>query len=196
MPKSKEQYEEMRLKSKSAILDAAMRLFVTKGYHATTTSAIAKEAGVAMGLMYHYFNSKEDLLISILEEHLDDLMKSAAGRIDFQKTPGLTEVRAVIEALFHAISQRSDSWKLIITIMFQQDVSTGARHLVENLLVHQNGLYEAYFQGIGAPHPKESAQTVTAVIHGAILSFAMTGETEEFQLVKEHVLEKLLISGV
>jgi AcrR family transcriptional regulator len=196
MPKSKEQYEEMRLKSKSAILDAAMRLFVTKGYHATTTSAIAKEAGVAMGLMYHYFNSKEDLLISILEEHLDDLMKSAAGRIDFQKTPGLTEVRAVIEALFHAISQRSDSWKLIITIMFQQDVSTGARHLVENLLVHQNGLYEAYFQGIGAPHPKESAQTVTAVIHGAILSFAMTGETEEFQLVKEHVLEKLLVSGV
>jgi hypothetical protein len=118
------------------------------------------------------------------------------ARIDFQKTPGLTEVRTVIDALFHTISQRSDSWRLIITIMFQQDVSTGARHLVENLLVHQNGLYEAYFQGIGAPHPKESAQTVTAVIHGAILSFAMTGETEEFQLVKEHVLEKLLVSGV
>jgi AcrR family transcriptional regulator len=196
MPKSKEQYEEMRLKSRSAILDAAMRLFVTKGYHATTTGAIAKEAGVAMGLMYHYFNSKEDLLISILEEHLDDLMKSAAGRIDFQRTPGLDEVRMVIDALFHAVSQRSDSWRLIITIMFQQDVSTGARQLIENLMQHQNSLYEAYFQGIGAQHPKESAQTVTAVIHGAILSFAMTGETEEFRLVKEHVLEKLLVSGV
>jgi AcrR family transcriptional regulator len=195
MPKSKEQYEEMRLKSKSAILDAAMRLFVTKGYHATTTGAIAKEAGVAMGLMYHYFSSKEDLLISILKEHLDDLMKSA-GRIDFQKTPGLTEVRMIIDSLFRAISQRSDSWRLIITIMFQQDVSTGAKHLIENLMLHQNSLYEAYFQGIGAPRPKESAQTVTTVIHGAILSFAMTGDTDEFRLVKEHVLEKLLINGV
>jgi AcrR family transcriptional regulator len=196
MPKSKEQYEEMRLKSKSAILDAAMRLFVTRGYHATTTGAIAKEAGVAMGLMYHYYKSKEDLLLSIIEEHLDDLFKSAAGQIDFQKTPGLTEVRMIIDALFRAISQRSDSWRLIITIMFQQDVSTDAKHMVEGLMMHQNSLYEAYFQGIGALRPKESAQTVTAIIHGAILSFAMSGQTEEFQLVKEHVLEKLLLSGV
>jgi hypothetical protein len=80
--------------------------------------------------------------------------------------------------------------------MFQQDVSTDARHMVVGLMLHQNSLYEAYFQGIGAPRPKESAQTVTAIIHGAILSFAMSGQTEEFQLVKEHVLEKLLVSGV
>jgi AcrR family transcriptional regulator len=195
MPRTKEQYEEMRQKSRGVILDAALRLFVEKGYHATTIGEIAKEAGVAMGLMYHYFESKEVLLTSIMEEHLDDLINSAAEKQDFSKEPDFHGMMAMIDALFEAIRKKSNSWKLIITVMFQPDVSSGARHLVENLLLHQNGLFEAYFTRIGAQHPRESANTVSAVIHGAILSFAMSGDAGEFRLIKDHVLGPLLKNG-
>jgi AcrR family transcriptional regulator len=47
------------------ILKAALRLFVENGFHGTPTSLIAKEAGVANGTLFHYFNTKEDLIVSL-----------------------------------------------------------------------------------------------------------------------------------
>ncbi|MEP6909705.1 MAG: TetR/AcrR family transcriptional regulator [Actinomycetota bacterium] len=50
------------------ILDAAVRAFGRKGYHACRVGEIAEEAGVAYGLVYHYFGSKEEVLESIFRE--------------------------------------------------------------------------------------------------------------------------------
>jgi TetR/AcrR family transcriptional regulator, fatty acid metabolism regulator protein len=47
------------------ILDAAVRVFARKGYHTCRVGDIAEEAGVAHGLLYHYFDSKEELLETI-----------------------------------------------------------------------------------------------------------------------------------
>ena len=44
------------------LLDAAVRVFARKGYHAARVGDIAEEAGVAHGLLYHYFESKEEVL--------------------------------------------------------------------------------------------------------------------------------------
>ena len=50
------------------ILDAAVRAFAKKGYHACRVSDIAQEAGVAYGLVYHYFDSKDAVLESVFRE--------------------------------------------------------------------------------------------------------------------------------
>ncbi len=55
------------------LLDAALRLFADRGYHDTSVQAVTDAAGVAKGLFYHYFDSKEDLL--------DDLAVREADRI-------------------------------------------------------------------------------------------------------------------
>lgn len=47
------------------ILTTALRLFVENGFHATPTSKIAKEAGVANGTLFHYYKTKEDLIVSL-----------------------------------------------------------------------------------------------------------------------------------
>jgi AcrR family transcriptional regulator len=51
---------------RNQILDAAAKVFAAKGFHRTTTKQIASEAGVAEGTIYNYFDSKGDLLISIM----------------------------------------------------------------------------------------------------------------------------------
>jgi TetR/AcrR family fatty acid metabolism transcriptional regulator len=51
------------------ILDAAVRVFARKGYHASRVGDIAEEAGVAHGLLYHYFRSKEEVLATIFREN-------------------------------------------------------------------------------------------------------------------------------
>lgn len=57
--------EKMPAGKKKVIL-AALDLFSNRGFHATTTAAIAKRAGVSEGTIYKYFRSKEDLLSSLL----------------------------------------------------------------------------------------------------------------------------------
>jgi AcrR family transcriptional regulator len=51
-----------------ALLDAAVRVFARKGYHTCRVGDIAEEAGVAHGLLYHYFRSKEEVLETIFRE--------------------------------------------------------------------------------------------------------------------------------
>src|ERR1044072_8018168 len=50
------------------ILDSAVRVFARKGYHTCRVGDIAEEAGVAHGLLYHYFRSKEEVLETIFRE--------------------------------------------------------------------------------------------------------------------------------
>jgi AcrR family transcriptional regulator len=50
------------------LLDAAVRVFARKGFHASRVGDIAEEAGVAHGLLYHYFRSKDEVLETIFRE--------------------------------------------------------------------------------------------------------------------------------
>lgn len=57
------------------ILDVAEKCFIQKGYHKTTISLIASEMKVAKGLLYYYFESKENLLEGLLKRHADIALK-------------------------------------------------------------------------------------------------------------------------
>jgi TetR/AcrR family fatty acid metabolism transcriptional regulator len=56
------------------ILDAAVRVFAEHGYHGARVGDIAEDAGVAHGLLYHYFASKDDVLRTIFAENWGDLI--------------------------------------------------------------------------------------------------------------------------
>lgn len=60
------------------ILAAALKLFVEFGFHGTPTSKIAKEAGVANGTLFHYFKTKEDLIVGLYNHIKDDLNRHLA----------------------------------------------------------------------------------------------------------------------
>ena len=57
------------------ILDAAVRVFARKGYHASRVGDIAEEAGVAHGLLYHYFDSKDEVLEAAFRENWSVLLE-------------------------------------------------------------------------------------------------------------------------
>jgi len=50
---------------RARILEAATRVFASRGYHGARVSDIAREAGIAYGLVYHYFRNKEEILDTI-----------------------------------------------------------------------------------------------------------------------------------
>jgi TetR/AcrR family transcriptional regulator, fatty acid metabolism regulator protein len=76
------------------LLDAATRVFAQKGYHASRVGDIAREAGVAYGLLYHYFGSKEEVLETIFRDTWS-LMLDAVRSIEEGGAPGRDQVRKV-----------------------------------------------------------------------------------------------------
>ena len=74
MPRSPEQFEKIRIEKKEKILDAALHVFAENGFHNSSISKVSKAAGVSKGLMYNYFESKEELLQTLISSLLDDEM--------------------------------------------------------------------------------------------------------------------------
>ena len=68
---------------KEEILKTALRLFVEFGFHATPTSKIAKETGIANGTLFHYFKTKEELILALYthtKSRLTDYMYANASK--------------------------------------------------------------------------------------------------------------------
>jgi AcrR family transcriptional regulator len=70
------------------ILAAAVRVFARNGYHASRVGDIAEEAGVAHGLLYHYFRSKEELLETIFRETWRDILAAVRAVEESDETAG------------------------------------------------------------------------------------------------------------
>ncbi len=78
----KEQIKDKR----TAIMDAALKLFTEKGFHGTSTAQISKEAGVATGTLFNYFPTKEDLINNLYFEVKGDLSRAMGKDIEAEST--------------------------------------------------------------------------------------------------------------
>jgi AcrR family transcriptional regulator len=65
-------------RKREQILQAAVRVFAAQGYEASRVGDVAKEAGVAYGLVYHYFGSKEAVLEAVFREAWGRLLAAVA----------------------------------------------------------------------------------------------------------------------
>ena len=66
-------------RSREAVLDAAERLIAEQGYEAATVAALVKEAGIPASSIYHYFGSKDGVLLAVMERGAEPLLRGAAG---------------------------------------------------------------------------------------------------------------------
>ncbi len=86
---------------KEHLIDTALRVFAEKGWDATSIPDLARAAGIAQGLMYHYFRNKEDLLLAVIERHsfLSELQALLTVSADRPATEVLPEVAHNFAAL-------------------------------------------------------------------------------------------------
>jgi TetR/AcrR family transcriptional regulator, fatty acid metabolism regulator protein len=83
---------EQTIDRRRELLDAAVRVFARKGFHASRVGDIAEEAGVAHGLLYHYFRSKEEVLETIFRE-VWELLAADTDRIEHADVPLREQLR-------------------------------------------------------------------------------------------------------
>jgi AcrR family transcriptional regulator len=76
------------------LLDAAVRVFARKGFHASRVGDIAEEAGVAHGLLYHYFKSKDQVLEAVFHENWSVLLARIAS-VEETEEPAADQLRHI-----------------------------------------------------------------------------------------------------
>jgi TetR/AcrR family fatty acid metabolism transcriptional regulator len=94
------------------ILKAAIKIFARDGFFNAKVEDIARQAGVATGTTYLYFKNKDDLLISIFEEEMMPIIKSAEEVIDAADTPD-EKIRAFIAHHLQLVEENADMAHLL-----------------------------------------------------------------------------------
>src|SRR5947209_17606495 len=95
---------EQKTDKRARILEAAIQVFASRGFHTATVAEIARAAGVADGTIYLYFKSKDDLLLKLFEEKMQELSASAqAAMAEEQGAPG--KLRRFIQHHLQAVAK-------------------------------------------------------------------------------------------
>ena len=98
---------------KDDIIDAAVTLFAKNGYSATSTSAVAKKAGVAEGLIFHHFKNKAGILIYIFSELSEVYIKEFERLIKKAET-GLGALLAIVRFHFEFAESQSTKFNVLL----------------------------------------------------------------------------------
>ncbi|WP_328389975.1 TetR/AcrR family transcriptional regulator [Nocardia sp. NBC_00416] len=98
--------------TKQAILDAAVRLFVAKGFEQTSLREIADAVGITKPSLYYHHASKLQLLVAIIDPLLDDL-RALADEVE-ELTPDADGRRAVLRAYIHTMIRHRDAGEMMV----------------------------------------------------------------------------------
>jgi AcrR family transcriptional regulator len=113
-----------------AILDAAIRVFARQGFHNCRVSDIADEAGVAYGLVYHYFKSKDQVLNELFTERWS-LLLSASEEADRESIPPREKLARIAGFIIDSYRHEPELMKVIIVEVTRAANSFGRTHLPE-----------------------------------------------------------------
>jgi TetR/AcrR family transcriptional regulator, fatty acid metabolism regulator protein len=112
------------------ILDAAVRVFARQGFHGCRVSDIADEAGVAYGLVYHYFRSKDEVLNLLFLERWNVLLE-AISEVDRRDIPPREKLHAIASFIVESYRHDPDLMKVIIVEVTRAANSFGRTHLAK-----------------------------------------------------------------
>lgn len=192
MPRSTAQNDALRLATRERLLAAAMRRFATDGFEGASVRAIAADAGVATGLLYAHFDSKDTLLLALFIRSMQQVQDTFAAAMAAAPRHG---VAALIRAAVHAVRADVDFWRLSYAVRLQPTVvaSLGAaldgwRDVIVTTLAD-------LLRAEGSPRPDVDALALFAQIDGLCQHFAMQPESYPVDDAAESVVARWTTSA-
>jgi AcrR family transcriptional regulator len=190
MPRTPEQNEKIRNEKKQAILDVAMKLFAEKGYAATSTNEIVKEANISKGLLYNYFESKEDILKTIIlsfGSEVFDMIDPSRNNILNKK-----EMSLFFDKYFELLMARPEEVKLYMQLSVQPEAGKILAEISPEIMKQEYHVL-SYFS-----EDKNSNILLvdfTVIINGLMLVYAFSPErfSDETMLNYKNFLKNMFI---
>ena len=164
-PRTPEQFEEIRESRRKQIMDSGLELFASEGYSHCSISQLARHAGISKGLMYNYFESKEALLIAIIEDGMQEVMHMIDPNMVGILEP--EEVEGFIRDTFKTMRENMSFWTLFVGVVMQPGVKELlAGKPFNNIMERFSPRLLTYFEKMGFDDPMLELLTFSAMIEG------------------------------
>jgi AcrR family transcriptional regulator len=188
MPRTKEQFENIRKSKKALIMDTALDLFANHGYYPTSISMIASKAGISKGLLYNYFTSKEDLVKEIMVIGMDKFIEV----FDTNKDGILTceEFEQFIRESFRVLKENIPYYKLYFSTMMQPRVFELIKAMIYEIMPKYLKMLAVYYDKLGIEHPAQEALIFGAVMDGISLNYIMDPENFPVEKTIQSIIDK------
>ena len=187
-PRTAEQYEAIKRKKASLIIETALLRFSEDGYKSTSMQSIAKEANVSKGNLYNYFESKETLLESVLRSGLDQFSefyeKIGSEIISEEK------FEQAIRSNFDMIRSNKLFWKLYFSLVSQPSAQLLFAKIIGPILEKYIKVFETYFRKKGDKTPAATALFLGSSIDGISLGYIIMGGVYPLDEVVDKLIEK------
>ena len=124
-------------KNKLKIEQAALHLFTRKGFHGTTVREIAKKAGVSMGKLYIYYDTKEDIFIDLVN-HMGEKMEAIRQKqlVPLMRSVDPESLKKLAMAVGRIVRENLDYWRL----MYIDVVEFRHKHFIHSFREISGGL--------------------------------------------------------
>jgi AcrR family transcriptional regulator len=182
-PRTKEQNSQIKDERREQILLAALKVFSRRGLAATKISDIAEAAHLSNGLVYHYFESKEDVFIELVSQAVE-LSAAALQEIDAMPLEPLDKIRTIAKQVITAIHETEDS-AFYFLLMVQACVSDAnpaeAKEIMQKASVPDEIMLKIVTEGqkqgcIGTGNARDYVMLFWAAIQGLALSKIAQGK--------------------
>ena len=182
------------------LLAAAVRVFARKGYHASRVGDIAEEAGVAYGLLYHYFPSKEDLLLTVFRETWRALITTIKS-VEEDGDPPREQLRKVAQILLRSWRRDPDLVRVLVLEVTRSPHLPGEMDEIAESFAAIQDLVERG-QADGSIRADLDARLASYIFYGAVEEL-LTGwvlgrlpDSEEDVARAEHTLVEIVTGGL
>jgi len=171
------------------LLDAATKLFESQGYFCTTVEQIANEAAVSKGLVYNYFNSKEELLAALIEAKTNQMAAVAETLISSESIE--ESLSRFLDRYLIYLRTEKRFLKLQLTLMLMPElkqVVAGPQRERATLLL---GVLSDWFRQAGASQPTAKARLVLAMLDGVALHYLFVYVRYPLNTVKPQLMRAI-----
>ncbi|MEK3782898.1 TetR/AcrR family transcriptional regulator [Paenibacillus sp. FSL R5-0810] len=191
MPRTPSENERIRQMAKANILEAAMDLFIRQGYHATSISDVARHAGISKGLMYNYFQGKEELLATMVTERIEaiaQVMQDAAAL-----TEPIEQLKFIIGHAIDSVYQKPEEHRFYLHLQTQpeadQELIKYSRLLVEEA-ARQFELQCRIFERLGVAEPRKRSLYFSSTLQGIMLMISTYPQQFPIEEIKAQMLDE------
>jgi len=186
-PRTEKQFKEIRETTKARILNESIKLFANNGYFSTSISMIAKKANISKGLMYNYFDSKDDLLKQIVYSGFKKMLIP----VGFTKNELITKptFNNMIHEMFKFFKQNVDYWKLYYSVLIQPTVFKLVEKKIFEMVMPYFEALEKYFHSQGYENPKAETRMFTAMLDGISLNYIMDSENFPIDAIEKRLID-------
>ncbi|MBN2522603.1 MAG: TetR/AcrR family transcriptional regulator [Bacteroidales bacterium] len=188
-PRTEKQFEEIREERKTQIKEVALEIISEEGIQNSSISKIAKRAGISKGLLYNYYESKEQMIKEIIFDGMDQFIKV----FDPDKDGLLTdeEAKYFIDELFHILESNIKYWRLYFSVMLQPKVMLLIQDRFIQMIEPFMKTLVSYFERKGYGNPYVEARMIAACLDGIGFHYIIDPKGFPLNEIKKRLYESI-----